>query len=232
MWSMENAEKHSVQFNSVVSDSVTPWTAACQDSLSITNSQSPPKPLSIESGMPSSHLILCPLPALNLSQHQGLFKWVSLCIRWPNYWNFSSASVLPMNIKGWFSLGLTGLISLLQGTLKRTLIHSQWLGLGAFTAMTQIQSLVEDPFRSHKLCGMAKGSTLSKILTHNFQWLECRKGQTFQTHMKSFYSLSFLLKNHWDAWFLHILIALHLQSQQPTQVPGCLYSCDVVENKK
>ena len=59
---------------------VTPWTAACQASLSITNSRSPPKPMSIELVMPSNHLILCrPLLLLpsNLSQHQGLFKWVS-----------------------------------------------------------------------------------------------------------------------------------------------------------
>ena len=50
----------SVQFScSVVSDSVTPWTTAHQASLSITNSQSSPKPMSIESVMPSNHLILC-----------------------------------------------------------------------------------------------------------------------------------------------------------------------------
>ena len=59
---------------------VTPWTAACQASLSITNSQSPPKLMSIELVMPSNHLILCSSPsspALNLSEDQGLFKWVS-----------------------------------------------------------------------------------------------------------------------------------------------------------
>ena len=59
---------------------VTPWTAACQASLSITNSQSLLKLLSIESMMPSNHLILChPLLLLpsSLSQNQGLFQWVS-----------------------------------------------------------------------------------------------------------------------------------------------------------
>ena len=56
----------------------TPWTTACQASLSITNSQSLPKPMSIESVMPSNHLLSSPSPpALNLSQHQGLFQWVS-----------------------------------------------------------------------------------------------------------------------------------------------------------
>ena len=74
----------SVQFSSVQSLShvrllVTPWIAACQASLSITNSRSP-KPMSIKSVMLSSHLILLSSPsppALNLSQDQGLFKWVS-----------------------------------------------------------------------------------------------------------------------------------------------------------
>ena len=59
----------------------TPWTAACQGSLSITNSQSLLKLMSVESMMPSNHFILCwcsPSPsAFNLSQHQGLFQWVT-----------------------------------------------------------------------------------------------------------------------------------------------------------
>ena len=66
-----------VQFSrSVVSDSGTPWTAARQASLSITNSQSLLKLMSIESVMSSNHLILYlspSPPALSLSQHQGLF---------------------------------------------------------------------------------------------------------------------------------------------------------------
>ena len=67
----------SVQFScSVVSDSLWPHGlfVVCQTSLSITNSQSFLKPISIESVMPSNHLILS-LPAFNLSQHQGLFQW-------------------------------------------------------------------------------------------------------------------------------------------------------------
>ena len=73
------------QFSSVQSLSrvrlfATPWNAALQASLSITNFQSPPKTMSMESVMPSnqSHPLLSPSPpALNLSQHQGLFKWVN-----------------------------------------------------------------------------------------------------------------------------------------------------------
>ena len=66
----------SVQFShSVMSNSLTPWTAARQASLSITNSQSLLKLMSIESLMPSNHLILSfpSLPAFSLSQPQGLF---------------------------------------------------------------------------------------------------------------------------------------------------------------
>ena len=65
----------SVQLLSRVRLFATPWTAAPQASLSITNSQSLLKLMSIKLVMPSNHLILCcPLPTFNLSQHQGLFK--------------------------------------------------------------------------------------------------------------------------------------------------------------
>ena len=76
----------------VMSDSVTPWTETHQASLSFTISWSLLKFTSIKSVIPSSHLILCGLPtppALNLSQHQGLFPMSWLCIKWPKYWSFS-----------------------------------------------------------------------------------------------------------------------------------------------
>ena len=70
-----SAQFSSVQSLSCVRLFVTPWTAACQASLSITNCWSLPKPMSIES---VSHPLLSPAPpALSLSQYQGLFKWVS-----------------------------------------------------------------------------------------------------------------------------------------------------------
>ena len=68
----------SVQLLSHVQLFVTPWTVAHQASLSITNAWSLLKLISIKSVMPSNHLILChPLLSPSLSQHQGLFKWVS-----------------------------------------------------------------------------------------------------------------------------------------------------------
>ena len=81
--------KYSVQFShSVVSNSSTPWTAARQASLSITNSQSPPKPMSIELVMPSNHLILSrPLlllpsifPSISVFSNELVLR-----IRWPKY---------------------------------------------------------------------------------------------------------------------------------------------------
>src|SRR5574337_574262 len=75
-----------------MSDSVTPWTAACQASLSITNSQSLLKLVSTESVMPSNHLIQChPLlflpsifPSIRVFSNESVIH-----IRWPKYWSFS-----------------------------------------------------------------------------------------------------------------------------------------------
>ena len=89
-----------VQFShSVMSDSVTPWTAACRASLSITNSQSLLELMSIESVMPSNHLILChPLLLLpSIFSSIRVFSNESvLCIRWPKYWSLSF-SISPSN---------------------------------------------------------------------------------------------------------------------------------------
>ena len=92
------------QFSSVQSLScpqrfVTPWTAACQASLSITNSQSLLKLMSIESVMPSNHLILCHpllllpsiLPSIRIFSNESVLR-----IRWPKYWSFSF-SISPSN---------------------------------------------------------------------------------------------------------------------------------------
>ena len=92
----------SVQFSSFAQSVwlfVTPWTASCQASLSITNSRSPPKPMSIKSVMPSNCLILCH-PFLLLSSIFPSIRVFSnesaLCIRWPKYWSFSF-NISPSN---------------------------------------------------------------------------------------------------------------------------------------
>ena len=87
-----------VQLRSHVQLFATPWTAACQASLSLTIPWSLPKSTSIESVMPSNCLILCHShpPAFSLSQHQGLSSKLAVHIRWPKYWSFSF-SISPSN---------------------------------------------------------------------------------------------------------------------------------------
>ena len=122
---------HSVQFSSVqllshVRLFVTPWTTAHQASLSITNSQSLPKPMSIESVMPPNHLILChPLLLPSIFPSIRAFSNESaLRIRWPKYWSFSF-SISPSNEHpGLISFRMDWLDLLaVQGTLKRLLQH-------------------------------------------------------------------------------------------------------------
>ena len=105
----------SVQLLSRVQLFVTPWTAERQAFLSITNSQGLLKLMSIESVMPSKHLILCH-PLLLLPSIFPIIKVFSsesdLCIRCQSIGAWASASVLPMNIQDWLPLVLTGFISL------------------------------------------------------------------------------------------------------------------------
>ena len=93
----------------------TPWIAARQASLSITNSRSPLKLISIESVMPSSYLILCH-PLLLLPPIPPIIRVFSsesaLCMRWPKYWSVSFSISLHMNTQDWSPLGWTGWISL------------------------------------------------------------------------------------------------------------------------
>ena len=106
---------------------VTPWTAACQASLSITNSWSLLKLTFIESVMPSIQLIFYhPLllpPAIFFSirvfSKESVFR-----IRWSSIGVSASASVLPMNIQDWFPLGWTGWLSLQSKGLKSLLQHT------------------------------------------------------------------------------------------------------------
>ena len=105
----------------------TPWTTACQASLSITNSQSPRKPMSIELVMPSNHLILCHplllLPSI-FPSIRVFWNESALHIRWPKYWSFSF-NISPSNEHpGLISFRMDWLDLLaVQGTLKSLLQH-------------------------------------------------------------------------------------------------------------
>ena len=105
----------------------TPWTTACQASLSITNSQSPLKLMSIESVMPSNHLVFChPLPLLPsiFPSIRVISDESSLHIRWPKYWSFSFSVSLSNEYSGLISFRMYWLDLLaVPGTLKSLLQH-------------------------------------------------------------------------------------------------------------
>ena len=105
----------------------TPWTAALQASLSITNSWSLPKHMSVELVMPSNHLVLCcPLLLLpSILPHIRVFSNESaLCIRWPKCWSFSFRISPTNEHPGLISFRMDWLDLLgVQGTLKSLLQH-------------------------------------------------------------------------------------------------------------
>ena len=116
---------HSVQSLSHVQLFETPWTAARQTFLSITNSQSLLKLMCMESVMPSNHLILCcPLlllpsffPSIRVFSNESV-----LCIRWPKYWSFSVSPCNEYSGLIFFRIDWLNLLAV-QGTFKRLLQH-------------------------------------------------------------------------------------------------------------
>ena len=128
-WKTRSIYNAHIQFRSVAHVQLfgTPWTAACQASLSITNSWSLPKPMFIKSVMPSNSLILwCPLlllpsifPSIRVFSNES-----DLCIRWPKYWSFSlnisPSKQHPEPIS--FRMEWLDLLAV-QGTLKSLLQH-------------------------------------------------------------------------------------------------------------
>ena len=150
------------QFSSVQSLSwfplfSTPWTAACQASLSITNSQSPLNLTSIESVMPSNHLILCHpllLPPSIFPSIRDFSKESAFHIRWPKYWSFSF-KISPSNeYLGLISFRMDWLILLaVQGTLK-SLFQQQFKSINSsvlsFLYGTTLRS-IHDYWKNHCL---------------------------------------------------------------------------------
>ena len=141
-----SGNRSSVQFSLVthhVRLFATPWTAAQQAFLSITISLSFLKLMSIESVMPPNHLILChPLS----SCPQSLLASGPFPVSWlfisggHSIWASVSSSVFPMNIQGWFPLGLTGLISLLSKRLSRVFSNTTIQKHQFFSAQLSSQS--------------------------------------------------------------------------------------------
>ena len=156
----------SVQSLSRVLLFATPWTTAGQASLSITNSRSPPKPMSIESEMPSNHLILgCPLlllpsifPSIRVFSNESV-----LCVRWPNYWSFSFSISLSSEYSGLISFKMDWLDLLaVQGTLKSLLQHHS---SKALIHSSEHPGLIY--FRMDWLDLLAVQGTLKSLLQHH-----------------------------------------------------------------
>ena len=132
---------------------LTPWTAKCQASLSISNSQDLLKPMSIESVIPSYHLILCRPPLLLPSIFPSI--WVfsnesALRIRWPKYWSFSF-NISPSNeYSGLISFRIDWLDFLaVQGTLKSLLQHHSSKGSVLQCSAFFIDQLSHDYWKKH-----------------------------------------------------------------------------------
>ena len=137
---------------------MTPWTAACQASLSITNCWSLLKPMSIESVMPSSHLILChPLlllppipPSIRVFSNESTLR-----MRWPKYWSFNF-SISPSNEHPRlvsFRMDWLDLLAV-QGTLKSLLQHHSSKA-SIFLALSFLHSptltSIHDHWKNHSL---------------------------------------------------------------------------------
>ena len=151
-------QSSSVQFLICFQRLASPWTAAWQASLSITNSQSLLKLMSVESVIPSNHLILCRPLLLPPSIFLGIRVFSSesvLCIRWPKYWSFSF-SISPSNEH-------TGLISYrmdwldlpaVQGTLQESSPTPQFKSISS-SALSFLHSptltSIHDYRRNHSL---------------------------------------------------------------------------------
>ena len=163
----------SVQFSSVqllsrVRLFVTPWTAARQASLSITNSRSLPKPMSIESAMPSSHLIMChPLLLSSIFLSKRVFSNESaLCIRWPQFWSFSF-NISPSNEHpGLISFRMNWLDLLaVQGTVKSLLQHhSSKASIPLCSAFFIVQ--ISHPYMTTgKAIGLTRRTFVDKVMS-------------------------------------------------------------------
>ena len=157
-WRMAVLEISSVLLLSRVGIFVTPWTAACQASLSITNPLCLPKLSSIESVMPSNNLILCrPLLLLpSIFPNTRVFSNESaLHIRWPEYWSFSFNISPSSEHSGLISFRMDWLdLIAVQGTLKSLLQHhsskASIFQRSAFFTVPTLTS-IHDHWKNHSL---------------------------------------------------------------------------------
>ena len=186
--------QHNVKISSVQSLSrvrlfATPWIAAHQASLSITNSQSSPRLMSIESVMPSSHLILC-RPLLLLPPVSPSIRFFSnestLHMRWPKYWNFSFSISPSKEIPGLISFRMDWLDLLaVQGTLKSLhQHHSSKASILQRSAFFTVQ-LSHPYMTTGKTTALTKRTLVGKVMSLLFNMLS-RLVITFLSRSKHF----------------------------------------------
>ena len=165
----------SIQLLSCVQLFATSWTTARQASLSITNSWSPPKPMSVESVMPSNHLILCRplllLPSIFLSI-RVFSNESALCIRWPKYW-IISFNISPSNEhSGLISFRMDWMDLLaVQGTLKNLLqYHSSKASILRLSAFFMVQ-LAHPYMTTGKTIALTRRTFAGKVMSLLFNIL-------------------------------------------------------------
>ena len=154
---------------------VTPWIAACQASLSITNFQSLLRLTSIESVMPFSHIILCrPLllpPPIPLSI-RGFSNESTLRMRWPKYWSFSFSIIPSKEIPGLISFRMDWLDLLaIQGALKSLLqYHSSKASILWRSAFFTVQ-LSHPYMTTGKTIALTRWTSVDKVMSLLFNML-------------------------------------------------------------
>ena len=153
---------------------MTPWTAACQASLSITNSQRLLKLMSIESVMPSNHLILShPLflppsifPSIKVFSNESVLR-----IRWPKYWSFSFSIRASNEYSGLISFRIDWFDLVVQGTLKSLLQHhSSKASILQCSAFFIVQ--ISHPYMTTgKTIALTRGTFVGKVMSLLFNML-------------------------------------------------------------
>ena len=189
----------SVQSLSHVRLFVTPWIAARQVSLSNTNSLSSPKPMSIESVMPSNHLILChPLLLLpSIFPNIRVFSNESaLRIRWPKYWSFSFSFSPSNEYSGLISFRIDWLDLLaVQGTLKSLLQHHSSKAPILWHSASFIVQLSHPYMTTGKTIGLTRWTFVGKVMSLLFNMLS-RLVVTFLPRSKRLL-ISWLQSSRW-----------------------------------
>ena len=167
----------------------TPWTAARQASLSITNSRSPAKPMSIKLVMPSNHLILChPLlllpsifPSIRVFSNESALR-----IRWPKYWSFSFNISLSNEHPGLISFRMNWLdVLAVQGILKSLLQHHSSKASILWHSAFFIVQLSHRYMTTGKTIALTRWTFVGKVMSLLFnmhiyttKWLKLFKAQT------------------------------------------------------